>query len=43
MMAGTIRENLSYGLSNAKVLPMNVMESCEMAYADQFIKTFPKD
>ncbi|MFA1821075.1 ABC transporter ATP-binding protein [Virgibacillus oceani] len=41
MMAGTIRENLTYGLKNAKEIPEErLWEVAEMAYADQFIKTF---
>ncbi|MFC4401557.1 ABC transporter ATP-binding protein [Gracilibacillus xinjiangensis] len=42
MMAGTIRENLSYGLDiQANVSDDRLWEVAEMAYADQFIKEFP--
>ncbi|GAB3046879.1 ABC transporter ATP-binding protein [Virgibacillus ainsalahensis] len=41
MMAGTIRENLTYGLHNADNIPEErLWEVAEMAYADQFIKSF---
>lgn len=41
MMAGTIRENLTYGLSESESIPdERLWEVAEMAYADQFIKTF---
>ncbi|WP_087974372.1 ABC transporter ATP-binding protein [Oceanobacillus rekensis] len=41
MMAGTIRENLTYGLHNAdSVSDEHLWKVAEMAYADQFIKTF---
>ncbi|MBY7142111.1 ABC transporter ATP-binding protein [Virgibacillus sp. NKC19-3] len=41
MMAGTIRENLIYGLSEPeRILDSRLWEVAEMAYADQFIKTF---
>ncbi|WP_339230225.1 ABC transporter ATP-binding protein [Oceanobacillus sp. FSL K6-2867] len=41
MMAGTIRENLTYGLSNAaEISDERLWEVAKMAYADQFIKTF---
>lgn len=43
MMAGTIRENLCYGLKNFDELTDDrLWEVAEMAYADQFIKSFPK-
>ncbi|MBP2079481.1 ABC transporter ATP-binding protein [Oceanobacillus polygoni] len=43
MMAGTIRENLTYGLSDATEIPdERLWEVAKMAYADQFIKTFAK-
>jgi ATP-binding cassette, subfamily B, bacterial AbcA/BmrA len=43
MMAGTIRENLCYGLKNRdEITDERLWEVAEMAYADQFIKTFPK-
>ncbi|MFE8698456.1 ABC transporter ATP-binding protein [Cytobacillus sp. FJAT-53684] len=43
MMAGTIRENLSYGLENsADISDERLWEVAKMAYADQFIETFPK-
>lgn len=43
MMAGTIRENLSYGLNNAESIPESrLWEVAEMAYANQFIKAFPE-
>lgn len=42
MMAGTIRENLSYGLEDAGQIPdEQLWKVAEMAYADQFIKDFP--
>lgn len=42
MMAGTIRENLCYGLANWKQVPDEQLWTvAAMAYADQFIKTFP--
>src|SRR5699024_1288772 len=41
MMAGTIRENLCYGLENWKEIPdERLWKVAEMAYADQFIKAF---
>jgi len=41
MMAGTIRENLTYGLSNAEqISDERLWKVAEMAYADQFIKSF---
>jgi ATP-binding cassette subfamily B protein AbcA/BmrA len=44
MMAGTIRDNLTYGLKNAQEVPeKRLWEVAEMAYADQFIKTFPQE
>jgi ATP-binding cassette subfamily B protein AbcA/BmrA len=43
MMAGTIRENLTYGLENAGEISEELLwEVAEMAYADQFIKSFPE-
>ncbi|MBT2639747.1 ABC transporter ATP-binding protein [Bacillus sp. ISL-39] len=43
MMAGTIRENLSYGLENGDIIPdERLWEVAKMAYADQFIADFPK-
>lgn len=43
MMAGTIRENLCYGLKNRDAITdERLWQVAEMAYADQFIKTFPK-
>ena len=43
MMAGTIRENLTYGLENAsEISEEHLWEVAEMAYADQFIKSFPE-
>ena len=43
MMAGTIRENLCYGLENSESIPdERLWEVAEMAYADEFIKTFSK-
>lgn len=42
MMAGTIRENLSYGLEDWEDIPdARLWEVASMAYADQFIKDFP--
>ncbi|SER57032.1 ATP-binding cassette, subfamily B, AbcA/BmrA [Gracilibacillus ureilyticus] len=42
MMAGTIRENLCYGLEEKAAISDNrLWEVAEMAYADQFIKEFP--
>jgi ATP-binding cassette subfamily B protein AbcA/BmrA len=42
MMAGTIRDNLCYGLENAKdISEEQIWEAAEMAYADQFIKALP--
>ncbi|UJL46749.1 ABC transporter ATP-binding protein [Virgibacillus sp. NKC19-16] len=41
MMAGTIRENLTYGLAESESIPNErLWRVAEMAYADQFIKTF---
>ncbi|MCT8137774.1 ABC transporter ATP-binding protein [Anaerobacillus sp. CMMVII] len=40
MIAGTIRENLSYGLE-AMVTDERLWEVAKMAYADQFIQEFP--
>lgn len=43
MMAGTIRDNLCYGLEQPEqISDERLWEVAEMAYADQFIKTFPK-
>jgi ATP-binding cassette, subfamily B, bacterial AbcA/BmrA len=43
MMAGTIRENLCYGLKNqVEITDERLWQVAEMAYADQFIKDFPK-
>lgn len=43
MMAGTIRENLYYGLQDGEKIPdERLWEVARMAYADQFIKSFPK-
>lgn len=43
MMAGTIRENLCYGLENGASIPdERLWEVTEMAYADEFIKSFSK-
>ncbi|RBP88394.1 ATP-binding cassette subfamily B protein AbcA/BmrA [Cytobacillus firmus] len=43
MMAGTIRENLCYGLENSKsIADEKLWEVAKMAYADQFIADFPK-
>ncbi|WP_226678124.1 ABC transporter ATP-binding protein [Mesobacillus jeotgali] len=43
MMAGTIRENLYYGLENGDQIPdEQLWEVAKMAYADQFIADFPK-
>lgn len=43
MMAGTIRENLCYGLENPGSIPdERLWEVAKMAYADQFIEDFPK-
>ena len=43
MMAGTIRENLCYGLSETDQIPdERLWEVAKMAYADQFIKDFPE-
>ena len=41
MMAGTIRENLCYGLEE-KIADERLWEVAKMAYADQFIQSFPK-
>jgi len=42
MMAGTIRENLVYGLKDRKsISDEQLWEVSKMAYADQFIKEFP--
>ncbi|MBZ5751113.1 ABC transporter ATP-binding protein [Metabacillus rhizolycopersici] len=41
MMAGTIRENICYGLKE-KIADERLWEVARMAYADQFIQSFPK-
>lgn len=42
MMAGTIRENLVYGLKDRKAIPdERLWGVAKMAYADQFIEEFP--
>jgi len=42
MMAGTIRENLYYGLEDAETIPdERLWAVAKMAYADQFIESFP--
>jgi ATP-binding cassette, subfamily B, bacterial AbcA/BmrA len=41
MMAGTIRENLYYGLENSELITDDrLWEVAKMAYADEFIKSF---
>ncbi|MFJ7975969.1 ABC transporter ATP-binding protein [Peribacillus sp. JNUCC 23] len=43
MMAGTIRENLCYGLNDStQISDERLWEVAKMAYADQFIEDFPK-
>src|SRR5699024_12871691 len=43
MMAGTIRENLSYGLENRhQISDARLWEVAEMAVAAQFIRDFPQ-
>ncbi|SES12718.1 ABC transporter ATP-binding protein [Salipaludibacillus aurantiacus] len=42
MMAGTIRENLCYGMEDEKIDDERLWEVARMAYAEQFIKSFPK-
>ncbi|MBT2690963.1 ABC transporter ATP-binding protein [Bacillus sp. ISL-47] len=43
MMAGTLRENLCYGLENKESIPDDrLWKVAKMAYADQFIEAFPK-
>jgi ATP-binding cassette, subfamily B, bacterial AbcA/BmrA len=43
MMAGTIRENLTYGLPDSESVPDDQLwEVARMAYADEFIKGFEK-
>jgi ATP-binding cassette, subfamily B, bacterial AbcA/BmrA len=43
MMAGTIRDNLCYGLIDDKqITEERLWEVTKMAYADEFIKAFPK-
>ncbi|CAM3891023.1 ABC transporter ATP-binding protein [Lederbergia lenta] len=42
MMAGTIRENLCYGLDNwQEISDERLWQVAKMAYADQFIRSFP--
>ena len=42
MMAGTIRENLCYGLEDAdQIADAKLWEVAKMAYADEFIRQFP--
>ncbi|MEI3597617.1 MULTISPECIES: ABC transporter ATP-binding protein [unclassified Oceanobacillus] len=42
MMAGTIRDNLTYGLDNAEKIPDDrLWRVAEMAYAATFIRSFP--
>src|SRR5690625_2904703 len=44
MMAGTIRENLCYGLENQDAISdERLWKVAEMAYADTFIKEFPDE
>ncbi|RKL67282.1 multidrug ABC transporter permease [Salipaludibacillus neizhouensis] len=44
MMAGTIRENLCYGLEDRQdITDERLWEVAKMAYAAEFIKEFPKD
>ncbi|WP_280771450.1 ABC transporter ATP-binding protein [Salipaludibacillus daqingensis] len=41
MMAGTIRENLCYGMENAEnITDKRLWEVAEMSYADQFIRSY---
>ncbi|WP_147534025.1 ABC transporter ATP-binding protein [Bacillus marasmi] len=43
MMAGTIRENLCYGLENVEqISDERLWEVARMAYAEDFIKSFPE-
>ncbi|MCE7792194.1 ABC transporter ATP-binding protein/permease [Salipaludibacillus sp. CUR1] len=42
MMAGTIRENLCYGMEDEAIDDERLWEVARMAYAEQFIKSFPK-
>ncbi|MCL7749778.1 ABC transporter ATP-binding protein [Halalkalibacter alkaliphilus] len=43
MMAGTIRENLCYGLENKEeITDEQLWKVAKMAYADQFIQSFPE-
>lgn len=43
MMAGTIRENLCYGLNDAEAITdERLWEVAQMAYADEFIRLFPQ-
>ncbi|WP_338471658.1 ABC transporter ATP-binding protein [Niallia sp. XMNu-256] len=43
MMAGTIRENLCYGLKSMEsISDERLWEVAKMAYADEFIKSFPE-
>ncbi|PPA71005.1 ABC transporter ATP-binding protein [Jeotgalibacillus proteolyticus] len=44
MMAGTIRENLTYGLDNVEdISDEQLWQVAEMAYAAPFIREFPKE
>ncbi|MHA6252879.1 ABC transporter ATP-binding protein [Oceanobacillus sp. CAU 1775] len=44
MMAGTIRDNLTYGLENTEeITDDQLWEVAEMAYAASFIRDFPKE
>ncbi|MGM8216655.1 ABC transporter ATP-binding protein [Bacillaceae bacterium W0354] len=43
MIAGTIRENITYGLPNTEnISDEQLWEVCRMAFADEFIKRFSK-
>ncbi|WP_028393257.1 ABC transporter ATP-binding protein [Bacillus cihuensis] len=43
MMAGSIRDNLCYGLNDStQITDERLWEVAKMAYADQFIEAFPK-
>lgn len=42
MLSGSIRDNLTYGLENARDLSdQRIWEALEMAYADKFVKNLP--
>lgn len=41
MMAGTIRDNLCYGLEDEQISDKQLWKVAKSAYADQFIKEFP--